>query len=121
MGATWQPLIGPRGTKLFDNECHVSTTHSTTVNQSNCHLPRQQVCQLSCHVIVPSCHVTATCESYGLYGQVQSASFFFACLARRTDRDIFSIRTPFAKVNIPPESGKRDGRNGTIFVAFRAL
>jgi hypothetical protein len=46
---------------------------------------------------------------------------FFAYLAWRTDRDIFSIRCPFDKVNIPPESGRRDGRNGTVFVAFRAL
>jgi hypothetical protein len=45
----------------------------------------------------------------------------FSCLAWRTDRDISSIRTPFAKVNIPPESGRRDGRNGTVFVSFRAL
>jgi hypothetical protein len=54
---------------------------------------------------------------YGLPSQHQN----FACLARRTDRDNFSIRTPFAKVNILPESGERDGHNGTIFVAFRAL
>ena len=45
----------------------------------------------------------------------------FAYLARRTDRDIFSIRTPFEKVNILSESGKWDGRNGTVFVAFQAL
>jgi hypothetical protein len=50
----------------------------------------------------------------------QSASFF-ACLTFRTERDIFSIRTPFDEVNIPPESGRRDGRNGIGFVAFRAL
>ena len=54
-----------------------------------------------------------TCP-YGLYGQVQSASQIFACLAWRTDRDISSIRTLFAKVNIPPESRRRDGRNGTF-------
>jgi hypothetical protein len=55
---------------------------------------------------------------YGLYGQVQSASKNFACLAWRTDRDISFIRTPFEKVNIPPESGRRDRHNGTVFVAF---
>jgi hypothetical protein len=66
---------------------------------------------------VRPCHV----RPYGLYGLVQSASNIFACLAWRTDRDIFSIRTPFEKVNIPPESGRRDRRNGTVFVAFRAL
>jgi hypothetical protein len=47
-----------------------------------------------------------------------SQRHFFPCLARRTDRDNFSIQTPFAKINIPPESGERDGRNGTVFVAF---
>jgi hypothetical protein len=51
---------------------------------------------------------------------VQSSPFF-ACLPFRTERDIFSIRAPFDEVNIPPESGRRDGRNGTGFVAFRAL
>jgi hypothetical protein len=56
-------------------------------------------------------------QLYGLPSQHQ----IFACLARRTDLDNFSIRTPFAKINIPPESGERDGRNGTVFVAFRAL
>jgi hypothetical protein len=42
-------------------------------------------------------------------------------LTFRTERDISSIRTPFDEVNIPPESGRRAGRNGTGFVAFRAL
>jgi hypothetical protein len=65
---------------------------------------------------VRSCHVSCT-DCTDRYSQHQ----IFACLARRTDRDNFSIRTPFEKVNIPPESGRRDGRNGTIFVAFRAL
>jgi hypothetical protein len=46
---------------------------------------------------------------------------FFACFIFRTERDIFSIRTPFDEVNIPSESGRRDGCNGTGFVAFRAL
>jgi hypothetical protein len=57
---------------------------------------------------------------YGLYG-LHSQQFFFACLTFRTECDIFSIRTLFDKVNIPPESGRRDGRNGVGFVAFRAL
>jgi hypothetical protein len=60
------------------------------------------------------CHVSSTTCPV-------SAPFFFTCLARRTDRDIFSIQTLFAKVNIPPESGRRDRRNGTIFIAFQAL
>jgi hypothetical protein len=42
----------------------------------------------------------------------------FTCLTWRSNRDISSIRTPFAKINIPPESGKRDGRNGTVFVSI---
>jgi hypothetical protein len=54
---------------------------------------------------------------YGLYG-LHSQQFFFACLTFRTECDIFSIRTPFDKVNIPLESGRRDGRNGIGFVAF---
>jgi hypothetical protein len=43
---------------------------------------------------------------------------FFSCLTFRTERDIFSIRTPFDKVNIPPESGRRDISNGIGFIAF---
>jgi hypothetical protein len=61
-----------------------------------------------CHIIQLPCHHDGTdpaTSPYGLYGQVQSASKNFACLPWRTDRDIFSIRTPFEKVNIPPESG----------------
>ena len=46
---------------------------------------------------------------------------FFACLTFRTERDIFSIQTLFDEVNIPLELGRRDGRNGTGFIAFRAL
>jgi hypothetical protein len=53
---------------------------------------------------------------YGLHSQQ-----FFACLTFRTKCDIFSIQTLFDKVNIPLESGRRDGRNDTGFVAFRAL
>jgi hypothetical protein len=63
-----------------------------------------------------ACHVSCT-DCTDRYSQ----HHFFTCLARRTDLDNFSIRTPFAKINIPPESGERDGRNGTVFVAFRAL
>jgi hypothetical protein len=47
--------------------------------------------------------------------------FFFACLDFRTERDILLTRSPFDEVNIPSESGRRDGCNGTGFVAFRAL
>jgi hypothetical protein len=75
---------------------------------------------------VRTCHVTVwpPRQLYGLPRQLYdlpSQHQNFAYLARRTDRDNFSIRTPFAKINIPPESGERDGRNGTVFVAFRAL
>jgi hypothetical protein len=51
---------------------------------------------------------------------VQSSPFF-ACLLIWTERDIFRIRSPFDEVNIPPESGRRDGRNGIVFVRFGAL
>jgi hypothetical protein len=76
---------------------------------------------------VRTCHGPVTCRTdltrvlYGLYGQVQSASQNFACLARRTECDIFFIRTPFAIKIIPPESGRRAGRHGVGFVGFRAL
>jgi hypothetical protein len=88
---------------------------------------------LPCHLYGLPCvaswlaHVSCTDMPRVLYGRatwtvrtVQSSPFF-ACLPFRTERDIFSIRTPFDEVNIPPESGRRDGRNGTGFVAFRAL
>jgi hypothetical protein len=73
-------------------------------------------CQVTCHV----CHVImygclrqhCTTLPRGSTACPVSIIFFFACLARRTDLDNFSIRTPFVKVNIPPESGERDGRNG---------
>jgi hypothetical protein len=79
-------------------------------------LPRQH-CTV-CHV---STVRSATSALYGLYGQVQSASQNFACLARRTECDIFLIRTPFAIKIIPPESGRRAGRHGVGFVGIRAL
>jgi hypothetical protein len=49
------------------------------------------------------------------------SSPFFTCLAFQTEHDIFSIRSPFDKVNIPPELGRRDRRNGIGFVAFQEL
>jgi hypothetical protein len=106
---TWRPWIGPRVLLLLATQGHVSTSNSPTIDQS----------------------ASATSPPYGLYGPATSDRTdctdrysqhqIFACLAWRTDRDIFSIRTPFEKVNIPSESGRRDGRNGTVFVAFRAL
>ena len=56
----------------------------------------------------------------GTVRTVQS-SHFFACLDFWIERDIFLIRISFDKVNIPPESGRRDGCNDTGFVAFWAL
>jgi hypothetical protein len=115
MGATWQPLIGPRGTMPFARSLpRVAFRFARCQPIKYCHITRCQVSMYGRSVsTVRPCHVAVR--------PAQSASFFFACLARRTDLDNFSIRTPFAKINIPPESGERDGRNGTIFVAFRAL
>jgi hypothetical protein len=70
----------------------------------------------------------ATCRTYGhaTSASVQTvrtaqSTIFFYYLTYRTEHDIFSIRSPFDKVNIPLESGRRDGRNGIGFVTFRAL
>jgi hypothetical protein len=113
-----QTMGGTRGTHGLG---HVSSYHSppirTRVNTRFANNPPINTCHVITVRSVWTCHV----RPYRLYGQVQSASNFFACLAWRTNHDIFSIRTSFEKVNIPPESGRRDRRNGTIFVAFRAL
>jgi hypothetical protein len=110
MSDTWRPPIGPRVLTPF-------SSYMTRVTRG-----------FDGHQPTKTCHVT-TVRSYGLYGPATSDctdwysqhQIFFACLAWRTDHDIFFIRCPFDKVNIPPESGRRDGRNGTVFVAFRAL
>jgi hypothetical protein len=78
------------------------------------------------HVITRNCHVNymilrpiqSACHValYGLYSHP-----FFACLGFRTKCDIFRIRIPFDEVNIWSKSGRRDRRNGTGFVRFRAL
>jgi hypothetical protein len=132
-------------TVLHSVTCHIIPTSSHVI-RATCHPSSGDTCHLwigpsvrqksksACHMSLPE---AATCHLYGpatchLYGHATSASvrtvrtaqstiFFFACLTFRTECDIFSIRTPFDKVNIPPESGRRDGRNGTGFVAFRAL
>jgi hypothetical protein len=110
---TWRQGIGPRVLTLLttNDTCHPLIRQPST-NESVPHHPPDTSSY--------GWYGPAT-SPYGLYGQVQSASKNFACLAWRTDRDISFIRTPFEKVNIPPESGRRDGRNGTVFVAFRAL
>jgi hypothetical protein len=117
-GATWQPFIGPRGTLLFAKiRCHVSQIiRPSSTNHRTCHV----TCQPHHLYHLPHQHCTALPRG-STACPVSILFFFFTCLARRTDLDNFSIRTPFAKINIPPESGERDGRNGTIFVAFRAL
>jgi hypothetical protein len=98
-----------------------------------CHLeigptvrPNVQICLP--HVITQGFHITCTdlprqctdmpCQHpYGLYG-LHSQQFFFAYLTFRIERDIFSIRSPFDKVNIPLESGRQGRRNGVGFVGF---
>jgi hypothetical protein len=94
-----------------------ATCHSLELPHVICtDLPRVTVRNLPRQLYGPatSAHDTWTVRT------AQSA-IFFACLTFRTERDIFSIRSPFDKVNIPPESGRRDRRNGIGFVAFRAL
>jgi hypothetical protein len=121
-------------------------THATChpFSGDTCHLgigptirPNVQIClphviTRGCHMSpVQTCHVSLYGPATSVYGHATSASvrtvwtaqstIFFACLTFRTECDIFSIRTPFDKVNIPPESGRRDGRNGVVFIRFRAL
>jgi hypothetical protein len=99
--------------------------------------PNRSICTSKCPKLPAMCHyprlphVACTdlpcvvCTNmprqrpYGLYGL--HSQQFFPCLTFQTECDIFSIRTPFDKVNIPPESGRQDGRNGIGFIAFRAL
>jgi hypothetical protein len=109
--------------------CHPSSgdTCHFQIGQTIC----RKVQKCMTRVMPRSRHVSCTDMPRVLYGPATCpvrtvrtgtvSIIFFACLARRTDLDNFSIRTPFAKINIPPESGERDGRNGTVFVAFRAL
>jgi hypothetical protein len=106
---TWRQWIGPRVLTLL-------ATNDT------CHLPIRQPSTNEC---MP-CHHRTVCTALPrqTVRTVRTGTVsikIFACLAWRTDRDIFSIRRPFDKVNIPPESGRRDRRNGTVFVTFRAL
>jgi hypothetical protein len=117
----YKPIKG--GTRGAPALGHVSSFHSLPirhVSTSNWSTTVQPKCATS-----PIRHVSKMVRPstwpYGLYGQVQSASQIFTCLTWRSNRDISSIRTPFAKINIPPESGKRDGRNGTVFISIRAL
>ena len=98
---------------IIGHQWHMSFPDSTTINQW------KRAMSSTWHIIVrmvQPCHVIVRTLQTGTV-----SIKIFACLAWRTDCDIFSIQTPFEKVNIPPESGRRDGRNGTVFVAFRAL
>jgi hypothetical protein len=91
---TWCPWIGPRVLLLLATQGQVSTFNLPTINQST----------------------STMSPPYGVYGPTTSYHTdctdrynqhqIFACLAWRTDHDIFSIWTPFEKVNIPPESGR---------------
>jgi hypothetical protein len=96
-GDTCHPLTGPN---------HLLYTLSS----ATCHLqklPHQLYSCTTCTVSLPR----------GTVRTVQSP-IFFACLGFRTECDIFRIRSPFDEVNIWPESGRRDRRNGVGFVGF---
>jgi hypothetical protein len=53
----------------------------------------------TCHVSVWTCHVSVRMDCTDCI-----VSKIFACLPFQTECNIFFIRTPFDKVNIPPES-----------------
>jgi hypothetical protein len=117
--ATCQAPIGPRHRTVATSSCHVSSSCAATCHHPalprHCTESTSALYGLPC-VTVRTCHVS-------LYGRATSAVRTgtvsipkFACLAFRTERDIFLIRTPFAIKIIPPDSGRRDGRNGTGFV-----
>jgi hypothetical protein len=140
--ATWHSLRLPRVIIVLPRHCtdrHVSSScaatslygiHVSTVRSATCRLlvgPRQlyglpRVASTMYHLHLPRVLYGLPRQLYGLtrvctdctdrYSQLPK----FACLAFRTERDIFLIRTPFAIKIIPPDSGRRDGRNGTGFV-----
>jgi hypothetical protein len=100
-GDTCHPLIGP------------TVLSCMLTSPATCHLqelPHHLYGHTACTVSLPR----------GTVRTVQS-SHFFACLGFWTERDIFRIQSPFDEVNIWPESGRRDRRNGVGFVRFRAL
>jgi hypothetical protein len=115
-------LIKNEGTRGTNGLGHVSTHYWLQMTRLNTRLDNHHPIKIRHIIKLPHHHDgNPAMWSYGLYGQVQSASQIFVYLARRTDRDISSIRTLFAKVNIPPESGRQDEHNDTVFVTFRAL
>jgi hypothetical protein len=77
------------------------------------HLPHQLYDHTTCIVSLPRGTVRTV--------RTVQSSPFFACLGFQTECDIFHIRSPFDEVNIWLKSGRRDERNGTGFVRFRAL
>jgi hypothetical protein len=127
---TCRVLVMPR---VLRTVCHVSLSDAATCRHP-C-LPRVASWLAAtsavriCHVLNATslyglprhCTESATCHCTDVPRVLPSQHQIFACLTFRTERDIFSIRTPFDIKIIPPESGRRDGRNGTGFVAFRAL
>jgi hypothetical protein len=104
IGPTVRPNVQIFLTHVVSWCCHVSPSGFTTSPVRTCHIS-----VWTCHVSVRTDYMDCT------------VSNFFACLTFRTECDIFSIRSPFDKVNIPPELGRRDGHNGIGFVAFQAL
>jgi hypothetical protein len=108
IGPTVPPYDRIRLTRVTFWCCHVSSSKATT-----------------CRILKPprQLYVSATSAVWTYHVDCTDCTVipFFACLTFQTERDIFFIRTPFDKVNIPPESGRRDRHNGIGFVAFRAL
>jgi hypothetical protein len=119
-GDTCHFRIGPTVCRKFQFCLTCVITWSHHVSCMN--LPH--VIVWTCHISIRSPHVIFTDmprqRPYGLYG-LHSQQFFFAYLTFQTECDIFSIQTPFNKVNIPPESGRRDRCNGVGFIGFQAL
>jgi hypothetical protein len=113
MSDTWCPWIGPRVLLLLATQGHVSTSNLPTIDQSASAMSPCTVCMAlprqTVRTIRP-CHITVQTGIVSIK--------LFPCLAWQTDHDIFSIRTLFEKVNIPLELGRRDRRNGTIFITF---
>jgi hypothetical protein len=110
IGPTVRPKVQICLTHVVSWGCHMLPVQT-------CHVSHVRTCHMSpvrtFHVIIRTCHVSVRtdCTDY-------TVNNFLACLTFRTECDIFSIRTSFDKVNIPPKSGRRDGCNGVGFVAF---
>ena len=79
------------------------------------------ICHITIRNLPHHCMESATCHCTDVPRVLPSPHQIFPCLTFRTERDIFSIPSLFDEVNIPPELGERDGRNGTGFVTIQAL